>query len=483
MLYLLLIFFPVSMAASCFVLRKRTTLVVVAAVAAVLTQIALVVQLPLDEPARLLGITLALNELTRLFMLVFLGIGIFAFLTALHVPHGENFIPVTLLILVFVSMILLLQEPFIVSLLLVWAGIAAVLAIVDLPAGAGVLVSTRVLASALKYLILMVLAGVLVYLSFILADIYKPGELPGRIPLARFILALLVAGFALRLALIPFHTWLPDVVEDAAPMVSALIIAVINTTSLIVLILAFQRFPILVTENPTGIVLLRFGGLATSILAAIMSLNQPTVRRTLAYLLMYNSGLIFYGLASVSVAGLTGALFEALNQVFVTFLLFVSLGMLERPDGRPPGIERRDLLRRWPIAGTAFLGGGLALLGVPPLSGFAGKMLIYQAASQHGWVELLPLLLATVIAVLALVRVASHWLLGPSSGSAAPQSALTEDSEMEQVAARRLAPEPRGTAILAILLLSVCLVMGLYPRPFLMLIEGVIQGLTFVSLR
>jgi formate hydrogenlyase subunit 3/multisubunit Na+/H+ antiporter MnhD subunit len=110
-------------------------------------------------------------------------------------------------------------------------------------------------------------------------------------------------------------------------------------------------------------------------------------------------------------------------------------------------------------------------------------MLIYQAASQHGWVELLPLLLATVIAVLALVRVASHWLLGPSSGTDTPQSALTEDSEMEQVAARRLAPEPRGTAILAILLLSVCLVMGLYPRPFLVLIEGVIQGLTFVSLR
>jgi formate hydrogenlyase subunit 3/multisubunit Na+/H+ antiporter MnhD subunit len=484
MLYLLLIFFPISMAASCFVLRKQTSLVVVAAVAAVLTQIALVVQIPLDEPARLLGVTLALNELTRLFMLVFLGIGVVAFLASLHLPHGENFVPVTLLILVFVCMTLLLQDPFIVSLLLVWAGIAAVLAIVDLPTGAGTLVSTRVFASALKYLILMVLAGVLMYLSFILADIYKPGEVPGRIPLARFILALLIAGFSLRLALIPFHTWLPDMVEDAAPMVSAVVIALINTTSFIMLVLSFQRFPVLVTENPTGIMLLRVGGIATSILAAIMSLNQPTPRRILAYLLIYNSGIIFYGLTSVSISGLTGALFEALNQVLLVFLLFISLGLLERPDGRPPGVERRDLLRRWPIAGTAFLAGGLALLGLPPLSGFAGKMLIYQAAAQQGWIELFPMLIATALALLGLIRLAAHWLLGPSTEPHTPQkSGMIDDVEMEEVAARRLAGEPRGTALLALLLLTLSLAMGLYPRPFLLLIEQVIQGLTFVSLR
>jgi formate hydrogenlyase subunit 3/multisubunit Na+/H+ antiporter MnhD subunit len=273
-------------------------------------------------------------------------------------------------------------------------------------------------------------------------------------------------------------------VENVSPLVSAVVIALINTTSLIVLILSFQRFPVLVTENPTGILLLRIGGIVTCVVAALASLNQPTIRRTLAYVLIYNSGLVFYGLVSVSVTGLTGALFEALNQTFVIFLIFVSLGLLERPDGRSPGVERRDLLRRWPVAGTAFLGGLLALLGLPPLSGFVGKMLIYRAAASYGWLELFPLLLSTIIIGLSLVRLSSRWLFGPAKDLPLPETSLFDEvDEMEQVAARRLQPEPRGTAILAMLLLLISLVMGLYPQPVLAVIDGVVRSLTFVTLR
>src|SRR5262245_21430865 len=80
MAYLLLIAFPTVMAASCFVLRKQTHLVIVAAVATALAQLALVAQLPLDEPARLLGLTLTLDPLSRLFLLTFLCVGALAFL-------------------------------------------------------------------------------------------------------------------------------------------------------------------------------------------------------------------------------------------------------------------------------------------------------------------------------------------------------------------------------------------------------------------
>lgn len=483
MLYLLTILFPLSIAGMCYVLRRQTTTVIAIAVVAMLSQVLLVAQIPLDTPVRLLGVTLDLNALTRLFLLVFLMVLALSFLASWHIPHGENFVPISLLILSLVATILLLQDPFIVSLLLLGSGLAAVLALVDLPTGAGRLVATRVIATALKYLTLMVLAGMLIYLGFVLIDIYRPGETPGRIPLARFILALLTTGFALRLALVPFHSWLPDLVEDAAPMVAVLVVGMLNTTSLLVLVLSFQRFPVLLVENPAGLVFLRVGAILTVVLAGLLALAQTDLRRTLAYLLIYGSGMVFYGLVSASTVGLTGAMFEAFNQTLAMLLIFVSVGLLERPDGRPPlhgGAVRRDLLQRWPIASLGLIGGGFALLGLPPFNGFASKLLLYEAAARQNWFELLLLLLATTLAGLALLRAIYDRLLGPGETTAELEPLLLGETEVDRPTTRRLQPEPRSTAALTLLLLVACLGIGLYPQPFLDIISDVIRGLTFV---
>lgn len=482
MLYLSLVLFPIAMSASCFALRKYARLVVVAGVGVILAEIALILQVPLDEPVRFLGVTLSLNALSRLFLLIFLGIGGILFLVTWYIPHGENFVAVSLLILMMSITILLLQDPFLISLLLIWAGIVAVLAIVDLPVRAGVLVHTRLLASALKYLILMVIAGVLIYLGFVLAEVYRPGEVAGRLPLVRFILALLIGGFALRLALIPFHTWLPDLVEQVQPLVSALIIAIINTTGFLVLILSFQRLPVLLADNPNGTLLLRTGAMITMVLAGLMSLGAGSMRQTLSYLLIYNSGMIFYGLATTSVVGLTGALFEMVNQTVAVALIFVSLAMLEQPDGRTPGMQRSDLLRRWPVAGMGFLGGMLLLLGMPPFSGFASKQFLYHAAWQHGWIECALLLLATLFAGLALIRVAYTRLLGPQEEIPIPTPEMHGEIDLDRPVTQRLKPEPHVPAVLTVLLFLACLVVGLYPQPLVVLINNTIQDLTFVNL-
>jgi formate hydrogenlyase subunit 3/multisubunit Na+/H+ antiporter MnhD subunit len=485
MLYLLISLFPISLAASCFALRKQTRLILTLAVLVVLTQTLLVAQVPLDEPTRILGVVFNLTALRRLFLLLFLAVTALSLLAAWHLPHGENFVPVTLLILALTSTILLLQDPFIVSLLLVGSSLAAVLALVDLPPGSGQLLGTRVIASALKYLIMMVLAGVLSYFAFVLADVYQPGVTQRSIQLARLILALLAAGFALRLALIPFHSWLPDAVADAAPMVSVQMLAIINTSSMLVLLLSFERFSLLLVENAAGLNLLRIAGLLTLILAGVLALAQADIRRVLAYLVMYSSGMVFYGLVATTPLGLRGALFEAFNQVLVVALLFVSLGLIERPDGRPPradGSPRRDLLWRWPIGSVGLLAGGLALLGMPPFNGYASKLLLYQAAAQQSMLELAVLLLATVLAGLALARLAHRHFLGASTDQPLKPLPLLEQASAFDPLPRRLEREPRSTALLVLLLLATCLLIGIYPQPVLALIDEAARGLTFIEL-
>lgn len=123
----------------------------------------------------------------------------------------------------------------------------------------------------------------------------------------------------------------------------------------------------------------------------------------------------------------------------------------------------------------------MTLLGVPPLSGAVGRGLIYQAAAQHGWLELAPLLLATVLAGLALARAASEYLLGPSPEAPLVEPLLLGETELDRPPVRRLEPEPQSAAAVTLLLLLICLVVGLYPQPLLATIAEAIRGLAFLQ--
>ena len=480
--YLLLIVFPIIMGASCFLLRKQTRLALTLALATAVSQLVLTAGLPIDTPARLLGLTLALDPIGRLFLFAFLAVSALGFVVAWQLPHGENFAPITLVMLgLIISIVLLLQEPFIVSLLLVSVGLVAVLAIVDLPTGSQSLVERSVLAAAIKYLVMMLIAGVVMYMGFVLVSIYTPGELPGRVSPARLVLGLLAIGFGLRLAILPFHSWMPDLADEAYPMVSVFVIGIINTTSLLFLLSSFQYFPVIVIENDRGMTVLMILGVITSLYGALLAFAQPDLRRTIGYLLVHNTGMILFGLATTSITGVVGAIFESLNQLIAIMLIFLSIALLERPDGRPANVIRRDLLWRWPVADTGLLGGVMALLGIPPFGGFASKLMLYEAAAQHGGWYLLLLLGATAIGLLALARLAVNRLLGaPEDQPQEEQPVVLGSTELDKPAERRLEAEPRGLSIVTVTLLAVCLVLGLFPQALVETIHEVIRGLTFV---
>lgn len=167
MLYLLLIFFPISMAFSTFLLRRMPRIAVGLGIGTLIVELLLAIQVRVDDPVRVFGVTMLLSPLHQIFLFLFLGIGIVVLIAAWVFPHGENFSATGLLIIAQTVAILLMQDSFVTALMLVAIALTAVLAIVDLPVGAGVLVSRQILAAALKYLVLMVVAGILLYAAYV----------------------------------------------------------------------------------------------------------------------------------------------------------------------------------------------------------------------------------------------------------------------------------------------------------------------------
>jgi formate hydrogenlyase subunit 3/multisubunit Na+/H+ antiporter MnhD subunit len=480
MIYFLLAFFPIALAGTCFVLRKRTALVSLAALLAVLVEALLVYSTPVDLPARMLGIDLTLVSLNRIFLLGFCVALAVAFLAAVQLPHGENFPSIALLSLGLVATIMLIQDPFVITLLLLASGLAVVLAVVDMPVERSGLVTATSIDAALRYLVLMLLAGLVLALGFVLVDtrLRGGGDVTGSVTSSKLTLSLLLIGFGLRLGLVPFHNWLPDLLEEAAPLVSLLVVGVINVTALLFLVLLFQYIPETLQLNESGPQQVRIFALVTVVVAALLLLRQRSLRRFVAFLLIYDTGIMLMGTVS-NRTGLTGTLFEALNQVLFGLLLFLSLAMLEQPEARPapPG---EGLLRRKPVASTSFIAASLALLGVPPFSGFASKALLYQGIASHGWGYLAAVLVATALCGYALaVLLKEQFLSRVIEIKQVEEGPEVRDLELPPLP--ELRREPRLLAGVAIGLMVFAIVLGVYPQPLLQQIVETVQGLTYVQ--
>ncbi|MBA3468796.1 MAG: hypothetical protein H0T53_04040 [Herpetosiphonaceae bacterium] len=482
MIYLLMLMLPVVMAGVCFALRQQQTFALVLAIMTTLLIGWMAWSLQIDRPVSLLGVSITVRAINRLFLMAFaLGLGA-TLVAATRVAHGENFVVIGLLMmgLLNASLLIDVQAPFLITLLLLATGLAIVLALVDLPLGTPALLRGRTIGTGLKYLVLMLLAGILLALCFVFADLESTPDRPLSRSFARPLLALLIVGIGLRLAAIPFHSWLPDLLEDAPPLVGVLITAV-NIAALLFLVSAFQFLlaPGLLSVDIVSLRLLRIFALVSAVGGALLAINERrSLRRFLGMLLISDFGMMLFGVVS-STAGLTGALFQAFNQMLIGVVLWIAVALLERPE--PTRAASGDgWLRRRPWASGIFIGGVLALLGVPPFNGFASRMLIYQGAAEIGRPYLIALLVATALGAYAFALVLRDHFLGRAPESV-PEADITDFRGLGLPPPPPQRAEPFGPTGLAVALLGLCIVIGVYPPLVLGPIVDAVRGLTFVQ--
>jgi multicomponent Na+:H+ antiporter subunit D len=193
---------------------------------------------------------------------------------------------------------------------------------------------------------------------------------------------LFIAGFGLKAAIMPFHTWLPDAHSSApAPISSMLSGVLIKALGIYVIIRIF--FNVL---NAPEIFLKIFLVLGTIsiIIGVLLAVGQWDMKRLLAYHSISQIGYILLGLGIATPLGILGAVFHFFNHAIFKSLLFYNAGSVEYALGTRDLRKMGNLTKVLPTTSQTSLIASLSISGIPPFNGFFSKLIIIIAAIQAG---------------------------------------------------------------------------------------------------
>lgn len=266
------------------------------------------------------------------------------------------------------------------------------------------------------FLAAVLVGSILVAAGMALGGLFHEGAVPPAGLNAKVVIALLLVGYAIKLAAIPFSFWLAPVSERSSTMTAVLVISLLDMAELGELA-AIRSGSAWIFANAQWIwtamaLLSMFAG-------ALLALAQTNVRRMLAFSTIDDIGYLLLGLAAGSVGGVLGAAIGALSHSLCKFLLFGAVGVAEDDLKHPLTTADRGLAGRHPVAGAAFIAGALGMIGIPPFLGFLGRWRLYFSGLEAGGtVLIIAMAFATALALLYYVRVIHKvWLGRADEGS------------------------------------------------------------------
>ncbi len=245
--------------------------------------------------------------------------------------------------------------------------------------------------AATKYTMQMLIGGVPLLFGFVLLA-FNHGEAglvfdyltlrdnPPTVELQTVIFLLLLAGFAVKTALFPLHTWLPTVALEGPVGLTAILLGIkLGAYGLL-------RFAIPLAPDAAQDFhwLLAGLGVIGILYGALMALVQTNLRRMLAFSSISHIGLVVLGLASFNIEGLQGALFALLNFTVVSGGLVLLSAMLHHRIGSNEVINLGGVATTMPLLAAFFFLFGLASMGIPGTNGFIAEfLLIVSALKSH----------------------------------------------------------------------------------------------------
>jgi len=384
-----------------FALRKRLELAGPVTLAALAMTIWFIASLPGDSTADVLGLQARLSPLARLASVALLG-ALFLLVLAVWLDEpAYNFFPTALASGAALLAVLTLQSPIAIY-------VALLLALL-IPVGSFTFQvhRNRSAEAAYRHYSFVALGGCLGMAALALA-----GSLPREQPPATFVLlvAILVVAFALKLAAIPFHTHAALLASEVPASALALYFGVLVPTTFIAfaeILTLSGLLPAIVQIGRVQDLLVGIGAVS-ALGGAFLATGSTELRRVAVYSVISNLGQALVGIATLSGPGIVGALAIVLVSGAGATQQLLAAGAIERRAGAD-----RPSRTVAPLAALAFVVGGFAMIGAPPLVAFPGHFYVELIAFSYSAtlgtiliVATLGVLVAQLRAAIAIFRVA-----------------------------------------------------------------------------
>ncbi|MCD6147567.1 MAG: NADH/ubiquinone/plastoquinone (complex I) [Thermoplasmata archaeon] len=209
---------------------------------------------------------------------------------------------------------------------------------------------------------------------------------------------LMVAGFAVKSALMPLHAWAPFVYSKAdEPFVAFLSggLSKVGYYGMFFMLFALPGAKILHQYFNSGVAtyLLAVIGAISAFIGTLLAFMEDDLRKLLAYSSIAQLGYIAVGFGIGSSLAMAGALFQAFNHAFFKSVLFLAAGAVAYRTGKWKISELGGVGYKMPFTFMAALFAIFALAAIPITSGFAAKWLLYEAAVSNKYIFITPIML------------------------------------------------------------------------------------------
>ncbi|WP_018177663.1 Na+/H+ antiporter subunit D [Jongsikchunia kroppenstedtii] len=217
--------------------------------------------------------------------------------------------------------------------------------------------------------------------------------------------AVLLVAFGIKAAVFPLSTWLPDSYPTAPAPVTAVFAGLLTKVGVYAIIRAHTLlFPGGQMDN-----ILMVAGLLTMLVGILGAIAQSDIKRLLSFTLVSHIGYMIFGISLSSKIGLSAAIFYVAHHILVQTTLFLVVGLIERQAGSASLRRLGGLAAASPLLAGLFLIPALNLGGIPPFSGFLGKVALIQAGVIDGsvlsWILVAGSVITSLLTLYVMARV------------------------------------------------------------------------------